>query len=187
MSINAREAILTAARNLAQSHGYNGLNFRDLANEVGIKPASIYYHFPSKADLGVAVAKRYWEDGAVALETISEQTPKPIEALRRFPEIFRRSLEAGNRLCLGSFIGAEADNLPAGMAQEIQAFTEVNVAWLSKLLVAATVCEQADSDVRARAIFSAVAGAQLIARSRTDISLFDTLIDAYRVFGPLPG
>ncbi|RML45416.1 Transcriptional regulatory protein [Pseudomonas syringae pv. ribicola] len=187
MSINAREAILTAARNLAQSHGYNGLNFRDLANEVGIKPASIYYHFPSKADLGVAVAKRYWEDGAAALETISEQTPKPIEALRRFPEIFRRSLEAGNRLCLGSFIGAEADNLPAGMAQEIQAFTEVNVAWLSKLLVAATVCEQADSDVRARAIFSAVAGAQLIARSRTDISLFDTLIDAYRVFGPLPG
>ncbi|EGH26822.1 transcriptional regulatory protein, partial [Pseudomonas amygdali pv. mori str. 301020] len=27
--------------------GYNGLNFRDLAAQVGIKPASIYYHFPS--------------------------------------------------------------------------------------------------------------------------------------------
>lgn len=186
MSINAREAILLAARNIAQSQGYNGLNFRDLAAEVGIKPASIYYHFPSKADLGVAVARRYWEDGAAALEAISAETPDPIEALHRFPEIFRRSLEADNRLCLGSFVGAETDNLPVEMTQEIQAFAEVNVAWLSKLLVAAKIGKPADSEVRARAIFSAVAGAQLIARSRSDITLFDTLIDAYRVSGPLP-
>lgn len=186
MTINAREAILLAARNIAQSQGYNGLSFRDLATEVGIKPASIYYHFPSKADLGVAVARRYWEDGAAALETISEETPNPIEALHRFPEIFRRSLEAENRLCLGSFVGAETDNLPTEMTKEIQAFAEVNVAWLSKLLVAAKVCKPKDSEVRARAIFSAVAGAQLIARSRSDISLFDTLMDAYRTCGPLP-
>lgn len=186
MSSNAREAILLAARNIAQSQGYNGLNFRDLANEVGIKPASIYYHFPSKADLGVAVARRYWEDGAAALETISEQTPNPVEALQRFPEIFRRSLEADNRLCLGSFVGAETDNLPPAMAEEIQAFAQVNIAWLSRLLVEAQVCEPAASEVRARAIFSAVAGAQLVARSRSDISLFDTLIEAYRAYGPLP-
>ncbi|EGH48014.1 regulatory protein, TetR, partial [Pseudomonas syringae pv. pisi str. 1704B] len=37
-----------------------------------------------------------------------------------------------------------------------------------------------------QAIFSAVAGAQLVARSRSDISLFDTLIDTYRASGPLP-
>ncbi|MCF5298719.1 TetR/AcrR family transcriptional regulator, partial [Pseudomonas syringae] len=59
-------------------------------------------------------------------------------------------------------------------------------AWLSKLLVAAKVCAPSDSEVRAQAIFSAVAGAQLVARSRSDISLFDTLIDTYRACGPLP-
>lgn len=186
MSINAREAILLAARNIAQSQGYNGLNFRDLAQAVGIKAASIYYHFPSKADLGVAVARRYWEDGAAALETISEETPNPIDALRRFPEIFRRSLEADNRLCLGSFVGAETDNLPVEMTTEIQAFAEVNVAWLSKLLLAAEICKPEESEGRARAIFAAVAGAQLIARSRSDIALFDSLIDAFRASGPLP-
>lgn len=186
MTTNAREAILLAAKNIAQSQGYNGLNFRDLAQEVGIKAASIYYHFPSKADLGVAVAKRYWEDGAAALETISEEDPNPIDALRRFPEIFRRSLEAGNRLCLGSFMGAETDNLPSEMTKEIQAFADVNVAWLTKLLSAAKVCKPENSEARACAIFAAVAGAQLIARSRSDISLFDTLIEAYRVSGPLP-
>jgi TetR/AcrR family transcriptional repressor of nem operon len=186
MTVNAREAILLAARNIAQSQGYNGLNFRDLATAVGIKAASIYYHFPSKADLGVAVAQRYWQDGAAALEAISEECPNPMDALRRFPDIFRRSLEADNRLCLASFVGAETDNLPTEMTREIQAFAEVNVAWLRTQLVAAEVCTAADSDVRARAIFAAVAGAQLLARSRADIALFDTLIAAYRACGPLP-
>lgn len=185
MSVNAREAILLAARNIAQSQGYNGLNYRDLARAVGIKPASIYYHFPNKADLGVAVARRYWQDGAAALEVIARQTPDPREALGRFPEIFRRSLEAGNRLCLGSFIAAETDNLPGALAEEILAFAEVNTAWIGRMLVAANVCTAAESLARAQAIFAAVAGAQLIARSRGDISLFDRLIESYRASGPL--
>ena len=185
MNSNAREAILLAATKIAQSQGYNGLNFRDLAKAVGIKAASIYYHFPSKADLGVAVARRYWEDGAAALEAISEEDPSPIDALRRFPEIFRRSLEADNRLCLASFVGAETDNLPSEMTKEIQAFADVNIAWITRLLTTAEVCQPQAAEVRARAIFAAVAGAQLIARSRSDISLFDTLIKAYRVSGPL--
>lgn len=59
MSENAREAILAAARRTAQAHGYGGLNFRDIGAEVGIKAASIYHHFPGKAELGAAVARRY--------------------------------------------------------------------------------------------------------------------------------
>ncbi|WP_442797210.1 TetR/AcrR family transcriptional regulator [Pantoea vagans] len=186
MSVNAREAILLAAKKIAQSQGYNGLNFRDLAQDVGIKAASIYYHFPGKAALGTAVARRYWEDGALALETIESESPSPIDALHRFPEIFRRSLEADNRLCLGSFMGAEKDTLPPEMSEEIQKFADVNIAWLNRLLVAAKVCESEESESRARAIFTAIAGAQLIARSRSDISLFDSLVDSYRAFGPLP-
>ncbi len=62
MSSSSKEAILAAARRTAQAHGYSGLNFRDLADAGGIKAASIYHHFPSKADLGAAVARRYWED-----------------------------------------------------------------------------------------------------------------------------
>jgi TetR/AcrR family transcriptional repressor of nem operon len=70
MSSNSREAILAAARRRAQAHGYGGLNFRDLADEVGIKAASLYHHFPSKADLGAAVARRYWQDTAAGLESM---------------------------------------------------------------------------------------------------------------------
>ncbi|MCW6512319.1 TetR/AcrR family transcriptional regulator [Lichenifustis flavocetrariae] len=186
MSTNAKEAILAAARRTAQAHGYGGLNFRELAAEVGIKAASIYHHFPSKADLGAAVARRYWEDTATGLEALSAETPDPARRIRQYPGIFRTSLENNNRMCLCSFMAAEYDDLPEPVQKEVQAFTDVNVAWLSKELVASAVVSAEDSQSRASAIFAAVAGAQLIARSRSNVAVYDGLIDSYRAAGLLP-
>jgi TetR/AcrR family transcriptional repressor of nem operon len=90
-------------------------------------------------------------------------------------------------MCLCSFMAAEYDDLPEAVKQEVQTFADVNVAWLSKALSAAAVVSAEESEQRARAIFAAVAGAQLMARSRSDISLYDKLIDSYRVAGLLPG
>ena len=186
MSLSSKEAILAAARRTAQAHGYSGLNFRDLADEVGIKAASIYHHFPSKADLGAAVARRYWEDTAAGLESMLAETSEPVRCLRQYPDVFRKSLESDNRMCLCSFMAAEYDDLPEPVKQEVQTFADVNVAWLSRVLSAAAVVSAEESEQRARAIFAAVAGAQLISRSRSDISLYDALIDSYRVAGLLP-
>lgn len=183
---NAREAVLAAARRSAMTRGYNGLNFRDIAAEVGIKAPSIHHHFPTKADLGAAVARRYWEDTVVQLAAISEETPEPIEALRRYPEIFRQSLSNENRICLSSFMAAEYDDLPDAVRTEVQGFADVNVAWLRTLLVDAGLVGPDDSETRARAIYAAVAGAQLFARGRSDVALFDTMIASYRAVGLLP-
>ena len=186
MISSSKEAILAAARRTAQAHGYSGLNFRDLAAEVGIKAASIYHHFPSKADLGAAVARRYWEDTAAELESMLAETSDPAQCLRHYPDIFRKSLESDNRMCLCSFMAAEYDDLPEAVKKEVQTFADVNVAWLSKVLSATATVDADESDRRARAIFAAVAGAQLMARSRSDIALFDALIDSYRAAGLLP-
>jgi TetR/AcrR family transcriptional regulator, transcriptional repressor for nem operon len=185
MSENAREAILAAARRTAQAHGYVGLNFRDIGAEVGIKAASIYHHFSSKADLGAAVAKRYWEDTAANLEALSAASGDPIKALHAYPGLFRRSLEQDNRMCLCSFMAAEYDDLPDLVKAEVQAFADVNVAWLARMLAAASV-PASKRETRARAIFAAVAGAQLMARSRADLSLFDALIESFRGSGLIP-
>ena len=183
---NSREKILFAATKIAQAHGYNGLNFRDLAEDVGIKAASIYYYFPSKADLAAAVAKRYWENAAAALETLAAESTGPAGALRRYPETFRWALENENRMCLSGFMAAEYDDLPEVVKKEVQTFADVNVTWLSKVLSAAKAVSPKKSEQRARAIFAAVGGAQLMARSRSDISLYDALIDSYRAAGLLP-
>jgi TetR/AcrR family transcriptional repressor of nem operon len=185
MSENAREAILAAARRTAQAHGYGGLNFRDIGAEVGLKAASIYHHFPSKADLGAAVAKRYWEDTAENLEALLAATGDPTKALHAYPGLFRQSLEAENRMCLCGYMAAEYDDLPDTVKIEVQAFADINVAWLAKMLSAACI-SASQCETKARAIFAAVGGAQLMARSRADVGLFDELIDSFRESGLIP-
>lgn len=186
MSKTSRDEILNAARLKAQAHGYTGLNIRGLADEVGIKPASIYYHFPSKAELGAAVARRYWEDTARDLEALREETGDAKKSLIRYPHIFRRSLERENRLCMGSFMSAEYDDLPEPVKKEVQTFADINIDWLTTQLQDASLTQPEQSKARAGAIFSAIAGAQLMARSRDDLELFDTLVDGYRQAGLLP-
>ncbi|WP_122610105.1 TetR/AcrR family transcriptional regulator [Pseudomonas viridiflava] len=183
MSVNAREAILDAAKTAAQTHGYNGINFRSIGEVVGIKNASIYYHFPSKADLGAAVAERYWQDAAKALDDIREANPEPQQSLKLYPSIFRTSLENGNRLCLVSFMAAEYQDLPDPVKDQVKKFAEVNIEWLTQVLIAAGAADEDSCEARARAIYAAVAGAQLIARSRGDIALFDELIGSYESAG----
>jgi TetR/AcrR family transcriptional regulator, transcriptional repressor for nem operon len=186
VGISSRDRILDIATKIAQAHGYGGLNMRALADEVGIKAASLYHHFPSKADLATAVAKRYWEDAAEGLEVISSKTPDPAERLRRFPGTFRVALENDNRICLCSFMTAEFDDLPDIVKKEVETFTDVNVAWLGKTLVEAGLVGARDAKKRASAIFAAVAGAQLMARGRSDIKLYDALIKNYQTAGLLP-
>ena len=53
MSKNSKEALLAAAKRTAQAHGYTGLNFRDLAKEVGIRAANTFIYvrgYPSKEE-----------------------------------------------------------------------------------------------------------------------------------------
>jgi TetR/AcrR family transcriptional repressor of nem operon len=176
---------MDAARLTVQAHGYSGLSFRELAKEVGIKSASVHHHFPTKADLGAAVARRYWEVTAAALEAMLAETSDPVRCLHQYSDIFRKSLENDNRLCLCSFMAAEYEDLPEPVKKEVQTFTNVNVAWLSRVLSTAAVVSFEESERRARAIFAAVAGAQLIARSRSDIALYDAIIESYRVAGLL--
>lgn len=186
MSENAREAILEAARLAAQHYGYSGINFRSIGETVGIKNASIYYHFPSKADLGAAVARRYWEDAASALAAIRSENPEPLQCLRAYPSIFRKSLEDGNRLCLSSFMAAEYQDLPEPVKEEILTFANINVAWLAALLAEIEPGNTEACERRARAIYTAIAGAQLIARTRADLGLYDELVQSYRDAGLIP-
>ncbi|HEX8477058.1 MAG TPA: TetR/AcrR family transcriptional regulator [Telluria sp.] len=178
----SRDRILVAATAIAQARGYGGLNLRALAEQVGIKAASLYHHFPSKAHLAAAVAQRYAQTSAETLAALQAEAGDAQACLRRYPDTFRRSLEHDNRICLCSFMAAEYDDLPAAVQDAVQVFADQNVAWLGQVLEQAGLAPAA-AQLRARAIFAAVSGAQLMARGRADIGLFDALVDSYRDLG----
>ena len=52
---NRREHILEIAAGFFVRKGFNGTSIRDIANAAGMLPGSLYYHFPSKEALLLAV------------------------------------------------------------------------------------------------------------------------------------
>ncbi len=64
--------ILDIGQELIQTRGYTAMSFQDIAARVGIKKPSVIHHFPSKADLGVAIIQRYRDTFASQLETLKK-------------------------------------------------------------------------------------------------------------------
>lgn len=59
---NKREDVLQRAAELIARRGFDGTSMRDIANAVGMLPGSLYYHFPSKEDMLIAIHKRVVDD-----------------------------------------------------------------------------------------------------------------------------
>lgn len=181
---DTKQTIMDVARSMVQAHGYNALSFREIAKEVGVKSASIHYHFPTKGDLAAALARRYTEDALAFLSEIEADSVDLRAALAKYTRIFRSALENDNRMCLAGIMTAEFDDLPLGVRTEIDRFTDVNVDWISRMLSRDN--PQVDPEAlgeRALAIFSAIEGAQLVSRGRNDIGVFDQTIRAYVAAG----
>ena len=175
------DEILDAAERFARTQGYNGFSFRDIAAEVGIKSASVHYHFPSKADLGAAVARRYADRFFAALGDPAAPAADPPALLRRYVGAYRRALVEDRQMCLCGLLGAEVASLPPDVAAEVRTFFERNVAWLSVVLARQArggARDQAAVKRQALAILGALEGAMLVARTLEDDAAFDQIVEA---------
>ena len=169
--------ILDVAERLAQTRGFNGFSYADIADELGVTKASLHYHFPSKADLGRSLIDRYAAAFAGALTAI-EQSGVPGHAqLRRYVAIYGDVLNAG-RICLCGMLAAEYTTLPEGMQEAIRAFFDFNERWLARILEAGrkdgSVRFEGTASDAARAITSALEGAMLLARPYGGAARFES-------------
>jgi TetR/AcrR family transcriptional repressor of nem operon len=187
-AIDTREKIMAAARKTVQAHGYTALSFRDLAAEVGIKSASVHYHFPTKGDLGAALARRYTEDGITYLGNLMEAHKDARTRVKKYAEIFRAALADDNRMCLCGIMSAEHNDLPPEVRAEVNRFNDANVDWLTEVLTQDAAESKSKKAVRRQAmsIFAAIGGAQLMARGHGDITVYDEIVDSYRNAGFIP-
>ena len=155
-----REAILDVAERLIRTHGYSGFSFREIADEVGIKSASVHYHFPTKPDLAAAVAKRYRERFAESLNAAESRGEERVSAWR---DLFENALKDDGLMCLCGILAVEGDSLPANVAEEALAFLQFGIASLDEAVPG-----------KGTRILSQLEGAMLIARSSGNLDVFRT-------------
>lgn len=182
-------ALLDVAEREVQRLGYNGVSFRDLAAAVGIKNASVHYYFPNKGKLGAAIARRYTDRLVAELDRTAASSRDLAEAMAAYTDVFRKTLEQDGQMCLCGMLAAEIDSVPAEVRAEVVRFVNLNVEWLAGRLGSvpgATMSPDATRN-RAKAIFSALEGAMLMARGTGDIADFDSIVLQFNQIGLLHG
>ena len=171
----ASERILDIAERLAQTRGFNGFSYADIAEELAVTKASLHYHFPSKADLGQALIVRYQLVFGRALEAIDQRARSARDKLSRYVALYD-SVMRQDRLCLCGMFAAEYATLPPAMQDELRRFFDANETWLTGVLEAGKQTGEFDfadpPRERARVFLGALEGAMLIARSYKDEGRF---------------
>jgi TetR/AcrR family transcriptional repressor of nem operon len=186
-----RDHVLDVAERLAQTRGFNGFSYADIAAELGITKASLHYHFPTKTDLGCALIDRYGLRFRGALDQISATGRPAAGQLESYVQLYADVLRS-DRLCLCGMLAAEYSTLPAPLRRAIRGFFEDNEAWLARLLEsgrrAGVLTFDGAATEAANALTCTLEGAMLLARSYGDASRFATAADRLlRAFAPAGG
>lgn len=126
--------VLDAAQELVQLNGYNAFSYSHLSRTVGIKTASIHYYFPSKEDLGVALARRYRKRFNIALAKIEANHQGARMRIARYADQFIQTLRQGGRICLCGMLASDYRTLPDSVRREIRGFFTENEEWLARIL-----------------------------------------------------
>ena len=164
-----KSRLLDAAERLCQTRGFNGFSFRDLAEVVGIRSASIHYHFPTKGDLGRALVMRYRQRMEAALDEIARRESSSAGRVKRLVNLLRELLRDQNRMCLCGILAAEAGSIAPEVTLEVRRFFEECEHWLSGVMregrQQGELSFSGSPGLAARAFFAALEGAMISARA----------------------
>ncbi|HEX2749193.1 MAG TPA: TetR/AcrR family transcriptional regulator [Verrucomicrobiales bacterium] len=163
-----RDEILDAALLLLQTRGCNGFSIRDLGAETGLRPASLHYHFPSKADLLAAVIRRYRGHLNARIAEIEAETDILRTRLERVIALFSPLAEE-DRFCVMGVAAADLLTLPPAPAEEARALTANLMGWLTRFFSRAKAERElpaaTEPEASAALLLSAIQGSLMLART----------------------
>ena len=127
-----RKSIIDLADKLIAEKVYNAFSNNEISKIIGIKTASVHYHFPAKSDLGVATINDHIE----RIELIKASTanePAPIK-LDRFLSIYSK-IKSESKVCIVGSLATDFNTVEEKMQVALKSFTSLLLNWLEKILV----------------------------------------------------
>lgn len=162
---STREQIIAHAQTLIRQRGYNGFSYRDLAEHVGVKTASIHYYFPQKDDLLIETLNDYSSKMMRLVNGIDDTLPG-FERIRRYFYLFAEAPR--DRVCMVGMLAADFASVSERVHAALKAFYRLQEAWLARALADGerdgSIKSWATPEVEARTMFAALQGALLASR-----------------------
>ncbi len=142
---DTKSKILDIAEDLIMTRGYNGFSYNDISEIIGIRKASIHYHFKTKADLVSAVLIRYKEGFSKWCEN---QKGKTIEQkLDAYGKLYKFLSDKGTKICPIDLLSAEYPTLPVKIQKNLKAMIEDEKRWLVDVLESERINKKQLGDV----------------------------------------
>lgn len=183
--MDTRNKILDSAQRLIQTRSFEGFSFQDIADEVGIRKASLYHHFESKDAVAVAVLERAnrWVRGQLQE---ADGLP-PGERLERYIDLFRDIGGKAEGMCPGGSFASVYGAVSPQVQRALHAFTNMQLDWLEGVVREGAakgefhIGAQRPRDV-ATQIFAGVQGALLTGRIISDPGVIDAVATELRTY-----
>lgn len=164
-AVRTRAEVLRCAAKLFAEHGYQQTGIKDVAEEVGMTKGAVYFHFPNKQSLAVAVVEALYSNWPLTLEAVKAKGLSPLDTvIEMFNEAAAAFLndpimQAGTRL------QNERDVIDVELPLPYVDWTRL----ISKLLHEAReqgqLADHVDPDVAANVAVAAFFGAQHISNN----------------------
>jgi TetR/AcrR family transcriptional repressor of nem operon len=179
------EQILDLAETLIQTRGYSAFSYQDISDALGIRKASIHYHFPSKTDLGIAVVDRYVARFAAGLAAIAADTASSAMAmLDHYAAPYLEFAATSDKVCLCGALAGEMMALPPELRARVDGFFQSHQAWLAGILERGAERGEfrlaAPPAKTARLVLGALQGALLVKRTTGDASQLRDVVAALK-------
>ena len=172
---DTKTKILDVAERLTQTKGFRGFSYLDLADEIGIKTASIHYHFKTKDDLAIALVRRTHHDHVQAFQNLDKELNKPQQRLQAVIDYFKGYITE-QRFCLCGMMSVELRSVSSSVSQNLSAYFEDFQAWVATQFKA---MGKKNSKVLALAFISALEGSLMLARLENNPEMVN---EALKVF-----
>jgi len=161
---DTKTRILDLAEALTQTNGFNGFSYIDLANHMGIKTASVHYHFKKKDELAAALVARTHERHSEGFKAIENEIASPTARLHALIEYFQRYIE-DKKFCLCGMMAAELQSVSPHVANLVRKYFDDFRTWLKRQFDQAG---KKDADRLALGFLSALEGSLLLGRLNDD-------------------
>lgn len=184
---DTRTRILSAADRLLRSHGFSGFSYQDIARPLGIRNAAVHYHFPTKADLAVAVLERYRELLRSRTADFMAGNGDPVEQLEGFIAFSTTECCAHQTMCPVGALSTDFYALPEPIRAAAQRLLNELLAWMTRVCAEGRErgCFQfaGDAGAKAQQVIASLQGARQLARFRGPQAMQDVAGQIRRDFG----
>jgi TetR/AcrR family transcriptional regulator, transcriptional repressor for nem operon len=178
--MDTKKEILKRAQFYIQMKGYNGFSLQDIANDIGIRKASLFYHFKSKEVLVVTVIQNYRIWFSNWMENQNQEQNAEVLFDLTF-DIYRTFFLEKKLLCPLTMLSSEYENLTDSIKVEVDLLLKSLENWFELLIESGKKKNQINSSINSNAtmklIMSTLSGLLNLCRLESSKDSFETSIE----------